>query len=435
MAEPKLVVIGGGLAGSEAAWQAAERGLEVVLYEMRPTRTTAAHETAHLAELVCSGSLKSLRVDSASGLLNEELTRLESLILRCGRAAAIPGGQALAVDRNEFAAGVTRAIESHPRITVLRDEVRKIPADRPCLIATGPLTSDALALNLVRLTGRAHLAFFDAIAPTIFADSIEHDVVWRASRYDKGGADYLNCPFTEDQYNAFYDALVSAERYVPKHPEDTDYFESCLPLEVIAERSRKGPLFGPMKPVGLDDPRTGRWPHAVAQLRQENREGTLWSLVGFQTQLRRGEQERVFRMIPGLANAEFARYGQVHRNTFIYSPNVLDATCQTRRDKRLFLAGQLIGVEGYIESAASGWLAGVNAARLVAGQEPVVPPETTMLGALVRYVSDPWVKHFQPMNANFGILPQIHLKSKPERKQAYADRALRDLDAWRAELD
>ncbi|MBI2298111.1 MAG: methylenetetrahydrofolate--tRNA-(uracil(54)-C(5))-methyltransferase (FADH(2)-oxidizing) TrmFO [Armatimonadetes bacterium] len=394
----ELLIIGGGLAGCEAAWQAAERGMNVRLVEMRPATPTAVHHSDRLAELVCSSSLKSLSLTSASGLLNEEMRRLGSLILACGHAAAIPGGQALAVDRDEFAARVTAAVEGHP--------------------------------GMAALTGSRSLAFFDAIAPTLEADSIDQTVTFRASRYDKGGADYLNCPFDRAAYDRFYDALLSAERFVPKHPDDTRYFESCLPIEVIAERGRDAPRFGPLKPVGLDDPRTGRWPHAVVQLRQENRAGTLYGLVGCQTQLRRGEQERVFRLVPGLEAAVFARYGQVHRNTFVDSPRLLTPHLHLRERPELFLAGQLIGVEGYVESAAAGWLAGVNAARRLRGEPLLVPPETTMLGALVRYVSDPWVESFQPMNANFGILPPVDARGRAARKQAHSDRALAALDAW-----
>lgn len=434
MTPPDVTIIGGGLAGAEAAWQAAERGLRVHLYEMRPVKSTGVHQTDRLAELVCSGSLKSRVVTSASGLLNAELTRLDSLILRCGHAAAIPGGQALAVDRDEFAAGVTAAIEGHPRIELVRDELRAVPRDGLTIVATGPLTSDSMAADLAALTGHEQLAFFDAIAPTVEADSIDRAIVFAASRYGKGGDDYLNCPLEKDHYTAFYEALVAAERYVPKCEQDTQYFEGCLPLEVIAERGYKAPLFGPLKPVGLTDPRTGRRPFAAVQLRQENRAGTLYSLVGFQTQLRRPEQERVLRLIPGLERCVIVRYGQVHRNTFIQAPKVLDSTLQLRERPSILLAGQLIGVEGYVESAGAGLLAGLNAARLAAGQDPVTPPPTTMLGALVRYVADPWVKHFQPMNSNFGLLPVIELRDKQARKQAYADRALADLEQWLAVL-
>lgn len=434
MPEPELIVIGGGLAGCEAAWQAAQRGLRVRLYEMRPVRSSEVHRSDRLAELVCSGSLKSLTITTASGLLNEELRRLDSLILRCGHESAIPGGQALVVDRDEFAARVTQAVEQHERIEVRREEVVAVPRDALCVVASGPLTSPALAADLAALTGRDHLAFFDAIAPTVEADSIDLSIVYRASRYGHGGADYLNCPLDRDTYDAFWEALVSAERYVPKHPEDTHYFESCLPIEVIAERGRDAPRYGPMKPVGLDDPRTGRRPYAVVQLRQENRAGTLYGMVGFQTQLRRPEQERVFRMIPGLGQVVFARYGQVHRNTFIDSPRVLSPTLQLRSLPNLLLAGQLIGVEGYVESAAAGWLAGVNAVRIARGQVPVTPPETTMIGALMRHVSDEWIESFQPMNANFGLLPPLNLRRREDRRRAYAERALADLELWRGAL-
>ena len=429
-----LTILGGGLAGCEAAWQAAERGLRVRLMEMRPTRGTGVHETDRLAELVCSGSLKSTQVASASGLLNAEMDLLGSLILRCGHASAIPGGQALAVDRTEFSSRVTAAIEGHPRIDLVREEATSVPHDNLTLVATGPLTSDALAADLLELTGSTGMSFFDAIAPTVELSSLDLDILFRASRYGKGGADYLNAPMNRDEYEAFYTELIAAERFRPKHSEDTVYFEGCLPIEVIADRGKDAPRFGPMKPVGLTDPRTGRRPWAVVQLRQENRAGNLFSLVGFQTQLRRPEQQRVFGLIPGLAGAEYARWGQVHRNTFVNSPKLLTPGLQVRDLPHILLAGQLIGVEGYVESAAAGWLAGFNAARLHQGQTAVTPPPTTMLGALVRYVSDPWVEKFQPMNANFGLLPHIDLRSKAERKQAYADRALADMGAWFADL-
>ncbi|MBI5831449.1 MAG: methylenetetrahydrofolate--tRNA-(uracil(54)-C(5))-methyltransferase (FADH(2)-oxidizing) TrmFO [Armatimonadetes bacterium] len=432
---PDLTILGGGLAGCEAAWQAAERGLRVRLFEMRPTRGTGVHESDRLAELVCSSSLKSTQVASASGLLNGEMDLLGSLILRCGHDSAIPGGQALAVDRTEFATRVTAAIAGHQRIELVREEVTQVPREGLTLVATGPLTSDALAADLAALTGAEQLSFFDAIAPTVEVDSLDLDILFRASRYGKGGADYLNAPMDREQYEVFWEALTTAERFMPKHSEDTIYFEGCLPIEVIAERGKDAPRFGPMKPVGLDDPRTGRWPWAVVQLRQENRAGNLYSLVGFQTQLRRPEQQRVFGLIPGLAKAEYARWGQVHRNTFLNSPKLLTPGLQLREHPDILLAGQLIGVEGYVESAAAGWLAGVNAVRLLAGREPVTPPATTMIGALLRYVSDPWVEKFQPMNANFGLLPHIDLRSKAERKQAYADRALAEIRDWLAQLD
>jgi methylenetetrahydrofolate--tRNA-(uracil-5-)-methyltransferase len=425
-----LTIIGGGLAGAEAAWQAARRGLDVTLCEMRPARGTGAHHTDRLAELVCSGSLKSTVVTSASGLLNAEMDLLGSLVLACAHASAIPGGQALAVDRDEFSQRVTDAIEGEPRITLRRGEVAEVPRAGLVIVASGPLTSETLAADLQVITGAGQLAFFDAIAPTVTTESIDLDIAFAASRYGKGSDDYLNCPLDRAQYQQFHEALVAAERFVPKCAEDTQYFEGCLPIEVIAERGLDAPRFGPLKPVGLLDPRTEKRPWAVVQLRRENRAGTLYSLVGCQTQLRRGEQERVFRLVPGLEHADFARYGQVHRNTFFDSPRLLLPTLQLRTRPDLWLAGQLIGVEGYVESAAAGWLAGVNAARLAGGAEPLTPPETTMIGALLRHVSDPWVKVFQPMNANFGLLPTLDVRDKQARKQAYADRARADLAVW-----
>jgi methylenetetrahydrofolate--tRNA-(uracil-5-)-methyltransferase len=430
--KPDLTIIGGGLAGCEAAWQAASRGLRVRLCEMRPSASTGVHQTDRLAELVCSGSLKSTVVSTASGLLNAEMDALGSLILACGHASAIPGGQALAVDRAEFAGRVTQTLEDHPNVTIERGEVAVVPRAGLVIVASGPLTSESLAADLAALTGSKGLSFFDAIAPTVLAESLDREIVFAASRYGKGGDDYLNCPLSKDEYLAFWQALTAAERFVPKCEEDTRYFEGCLPIEVIAERGADAPRFGPLKPVGLTDPRTGHRPYAVVQLRQENRAGTLYGLVGCQTQLRRGEQERVFRMVPGLASAEFARWGQVHRNTFLDSPRLLDATMQLRAEPRVLLAGQLIGVEGYVESAAAGWLAGFNAARLVAEAEPVTPPPTTMIGALLRHVSDPWVAAFQPMNANFGLLPSLEVRGKRERKEAYASRAIAELAAWAA---
>ncbi len=425
-----ITIIGGGLAGCEAAWQAARLGCAVRLYEMRPGRSTGVHQTDRLAELVCSGSLKSKQPTTASGMLNAELVALGSLILHCGYAAEIPGGQALAVDRDEFAAAVTAAIEAEPLIDLVREELTSVPREWLAIVASGPLTSEALADDLRALTGQEQLAFYDAIAPTVEAESIDQSIAFRASRYDKGGADYLNCPMDRPQYEAFWHELVHAERYAPKNPEDTVYFESCLPIEILAARDVQALLFGPFKPVGLTDPRTGRRPHAVVQLRQENRAGTLYSLVGCQTQLKRGEQERVLRMIPGLEQAVFARWGQVHRNTFVQAPRLLRPTLQLRARPDLFLAGQLIGVEGYVESAAAGWLAGLNAARLVRGEEPVVPPATTMIGALMRYVSDEWLENFQPMNANFGLLPGLAAGGRAARRAAMAERGAADLAAW-----
>lgn len=432
-----LIIIGGGLAGSEAAWQAARRGIPVRLYEMRPARMTGAHRTGKLGELVCSNSLKSNLVDRASGLLNEELRRLGSLILRCGDESAIPGGQALVVDREEFAGRITEALGSHPNVEIVRAEVTEVPREGTVIVASGPLTSEALARDLQALTGQDHLAFYDAIAPTVFTDSLNLERMFRATRYGRGEADYWNCPLSREEYERFWEELVHAEVHLPHHPADTQYFEACLPVEVLARRGPDTLRFGPLKPVGLTDPRTGRTPYAVVQLRQEDRAGEMMSLVGFQTQLRHAEQERVFRLIPGLEGAVFARYGSVHRNTFLNAPQLLAPTLQLRTQPQIFFAGQLVGVEGYIESAGAGLLAGWNAARLRRGQELLVPPETTMLGALLRHVTDPWVQPFQPMNATFGLLPPLAEKIKDRRKrhQALAARALADLDRWLAEVD
>ncbi|HIE52602.1 MAG TPA: methylenetetrahydrofolate--tRNA-(uracil(54)-C(5))-methyltransferase (FADH(2)-oxidizing) TrmFO [Armatimonadetes bacterium] len=428
----ELTVIGGGLAGAEAAWQAAQRGVRVRLFEMRPKRMTSAHRTDRLGELVCSNSLKSKWLNTASGLLNEEMRRLESLILRCGDESAIPGGQALVVDREEFAARVTAAIEGEPNIAVVREEVTCIPREGVVIVATGPLTSEPLVADLRALTGQKSLAFFDAIAPTVYAESLDYGKMFRASRYGKGGADYWNCPLSPEEYYRFWYELVQAEVHAPHLPEDTQYFEACLPVEVLARRGPQTLLFGPMKAVGLTDPRTGRQPHAVVQLRQEDRAGELYGLVGFQTQLRRREQRRVFGLVPGLEGAEYARYGSVHRNTFLNAPRLLQPTLQLRQNPDLFIAGQLVGVEGYIESAGAGLLAGVNAARRLRGQDPLILPRTTMLGALMRYISDPWVERFQPMNANFGLLPRLprKIKDRQARYQALAERALADLEQF-----
>jgi len=427
----RLTVIGGGLAGCEAAWQAAERGVEVVLYEMRPRRMTPAHVSDRLAELVCSNSLGSDLPDRAPGLLKAELRRLGSLVLACADATRVPAGSALAVDRERFAEEVTRRIEAHPRIQVVREEVVQIP-DGPVIIATGPLTSEPLAQAIAELTGREYLYFYDAMAPIVAADSIDMSIAFRASRYGKGGADYINCPMTEEEYDRFVEALVTAERIPLRdfEQEDPRFFEGCLPIEVLAARGRDALAYGPLRPVGLVDPRTGRRPYAVVQLRRDNVAGTLYNMVGFQTNLRYGEQERVFRMIPGLEQAEFVRYGQMHRNTFLNAPLLLEPTMAFRGRPGLFFAGQITGVEGYVGSIGSGWVAGVNAARFVLGQKPLILPPTTMLGALCRYVShaDPTV--FQPMKANFGLLPPLpqRIRDKAQRYRAYAQRALTDLE-------
>lgn len=443
MENADLIVVGGGLAGSEAAWQAAERGLRVHLYEMRPIRTTGAHQTAYLAELVCSNSLGSRLPDRASGILQNELRRLKSLLLACAEDSAVPAGSALAVDRELFARKVTERLEQHPNIRIIRAEITDLPSS-PTIIASGPLTSPALTQTIVRLTGEQHLSFFDAISPIVTADSINMEIAFRASRYGRGEAeegDYINCPMTRDEYEAFVDALLSAERIELREFEEVirqgvragveRFFEGCLPIEILAERGRNALAFGPMRPVGLIDPRTGKRPYAVVQLRQDNLLGNLYNLVGFQTNLKYSEQQRVFRMIPGLERAEFVRYGQMHRNTFIASPRLLLPTLQFRSRPDLFFAGQITGVEGYMGNIATGLLAGWNAARLIRGKEPLVLPPATMLGALCHYVTHASLQDFQPMKANFGILPPLegekHL-DKRARAQAYAQRALTTLE-------
>jgi methylenetetrahydrofolate--tRNA-(uracil-5-)-methyltransferase len=435
-----LIIIGGGLAGSEAAWQAAQRGIKVRLFEMRPQVQTGAHQTSDLAELVCSNSLGSNLPDRASGLLKEEARLLGSMLLECAQEAALPAGGALAVDRELFAQKVTERIETHPNIEIVREEVREIP-NTPAIIASGPLTSPALSQAIAALSGENHLFFFDAIAPVIHADSINMKIAFRASRYGTGEqeqGDYINCPLTKEEYYAFVEALLRAERIELRSFEETiksgvkagQFFEGCLPVEIIAERGLDSLAFGPMRPVGLRDPRTGKRPYAVVQLRQDNLAGSLYNMVGFQTNLKFPEQKRVFRMIPGLENAEFLRYGQMHRNTFIASPRLLRPTLQFRGRGDLFFAGQITGVEGYMGNIATGLLAGVNAARLLQGEQPLTLPQTTMLGALCHYVTHADLKDFQPMKANFGILPPLEGKvHKRERGRAYAERALADLHA------
>jgi len=435
-----LIVIGGGLAGSEAAFQAAERGLHVRLYEMRPSLQTGAHQTHDLAELVCSNSLGSNLPDRASGVLKNELRILGSMLLECAEAASLPAGGALAVDREMFARLVTQRIENHPNIEVIREEVKEIPHSL-CIIASGPLTSPALSTAIAEMSGEEHLFFFDAIAPVIHADSINMNIAFRASRYGTGTqqeGDYINCPFTREEYYTFVEALLQAERIELRAFEDAirsgvkagHFFEGCLPIEVIAERGLDSLAFGPMRPVGLRDPRTGKRPYAVVQLRQDNLAGSLYNLVGFQTNLKYPEQKRVLHLIPGLENAEFMRYGQMHRNTFIASPKLLGPTLQHVDRADLFFAGQITGVEGYMGNIATGLLAGINAARLHNHEDPITLPTTTMLGALCHYVTHADLKDFQPMKANFGILPALEITSKGgkrERGKAYADRARADL--------
>ena len=428
----EITIIGGGLAGSEAAWQAANAGAKVRLIEMRGVKPTPVHQGDKLAELVCSNSLKSNLLTNAAGLLKEEMRRLNSLIVAAGDASSVPAGEALAVDRELFAANITGRLESHPNITLERAEVTTIDESRVHIVATGPLTSDALAAEVGRLTGQSQLFFYDAVAPTIDASTINTEVAFKASRYDKGDAAYLNCPFSKAEYEAFHEALLAAELTpLQEHEAKVPYFEGCLPIEVLAARGPKTLSFGPMKPVGLTDPRTGHRPWACVQLRQENRAATLYSMVGFQTRMKWGDQKRVFRMIPGLENAEFVRYGVIHRNTYIQSPQVLNDTLQMRAYPNVFFAGQITGVEGYVESAAMGILAGRNAARHLGGHSLLTLPDTTMLGALASYVAHYDGKDFQPMNANWGIVPPLpdRIRDKKEKNGLLAERGLAALAA------
>ena len=425
-----LSVVGGGLAGCEAAWQAAERGIDVILCEMRPVTMTPAHSTDQLAELVCSNSLGSRLIDRAAGLLKEELRRLGSIIVKAADATAVPAGGALAVDREAFAEMVTLHVQTHPRISVQRREVTQLQ-DRPVIVATGPLTSAALADEIRRVIGQDYLHFYDAMAPIVAADSIDMDTAFRGSRYGRGElaeGDYINCPLDETEYRAFVNAVVEAETLPLRgfESEDPRFFEACLPIEEIARRGVAALSFGPMRPVGLTNEHTGERPYAVVQLRQDNMASTLYNIVGFQTNLKWGDQDRVLRMIPGLKHADFARYGQMHRNTFINAPMVLEPTLEMRREVGLFFAGQITGVEGYVGSAGTGWLAGVNCARTLRGDPLIALPNETMLGALCNYVSRAEPSRFQPMKANFGLLPPLEppVRRKRERQRAYSDRAL-----------
>ena len=437
----EVIIIGGGLAGSEAAWQLARRGVRVRLFEMRPVKMTPAHRTGKLGELVCSNSLRSKEITSAVGLLKEEMRRLHSLIMEAAFASEVPAGKALAVDRELFADYITRKLKQHPLITIECREVTAIPKEGLVIVATGPLTSEALAEDLKRLTGEDYFHFYDAIAPIVYAESINWDRVFKADRYDKGEGSYVNCPLSEEEYRKFVKELLAAEKVPLKEFEKPRYFEGCLPIEVMAERGEDTLRYGPMKPVGLVDPRTGKEPYAVVQLRPENREGTLYNLVGFQTKLKYAEQERVFRMIPGLEKAEFARYGSIHRNSFVCAPRVLKPTLQLRAEERIFLAGQITGVEGYVESTAMGLIAGLNAARILQGKAPVVPPPETAHGALIRYLMEAHPRHFQPMNINWGLFPPLNLSgrkrrraSKKERYRLLAERAIAGLCKWIEEI-
>jgi len=485
-------IVGGGLAGAEAAWQAASRGVAVMLYEMRPVHPTAVHKTGRLAELVCSNSFRGDKLDNAVGLLKEEMRRLGSLVMRAAEASRVPAGAALAVDRERFAAIITQTLSGHPRVTIVRQEIRAVPASserEPVIVATGPLTSDALSADLASIVGQGHLYFYDAISPIVLADTIDRSKVFRASRWDRslrptvrlkpdptgntategsdsvrleassgsvhveagsgsvrlqadplacsiddGQGDYLNCPLTREEYDRFYDALTTAESATVRDFEKERFFEGCLPIEVMAHRGRDTLRFGPMKPVGLVDPRTGRAPYAAVQLRQDNLAGDHFSLVGFQTQIKWGDQARVLRLIPGLEQAEFVRFGMVHRNTYVNGPAVLAETWQVRKRPTLFFAGQMSGVEGYVESAASGLLAGLNAAALATGEPASAPPRTTAIGALAYYVSHADPAHYEPSNITFGIMQPLEKapKSKKQRNEALSARALADLDRWLA---
>jgi methylenetetrahydrofolate--tRNA-(uracil-5-)-methyltransferase len=430
-----ITIIGAGLAGCEAAWQAARRGLPVVLHEMKPLAFSPAHQLPGLAELVCSNSLRGASLDNAVGLLKEELRRLDSLFMASADATRVPAGGALAVDRELFSTFITERIANHPLIELVRGEVTELPAEGIVVIASGPLTSERLAEAIGRLTGD-YLYFYDAIAPIVTVASLDHGRLFAASRYGKGdGDDYLNVPLDEAQYNRFVDELLAGDKVPAREFEKVVHFEGCMPIEELAARGRDTLRFGPMKPVGLVDPRTGREPHAVVQLRKENREGTLLNLVGFQTKLTWPEQRRILRLLPGLEQAEFARLGAMHRNTFINAPALLNGSFQLKSEPRLIFAGQITGVEGYVESAGSGFLAGLTAVSLARGEQPPLPPPTTALGALVRHITNAEVKHFQPMNVNYGLFPELAGRvKKKERRQQLAERALADLTAWSGQV-
>ena len=432
----RVRIIGAGLAGSEAAWQCARRDVAVELFEMRPVRTTPAHQTDDFAELVCSNSLKSDSENTAPWLLKEEMRRAGSLLLEIARETAVPAGHALAVDRSEFSRKVTQAISREPLITIRREEVTAVEAGELTVIATGPLTSDALSREIARLcaasSGNSHLYFYDSISPIVEADSIDMSKVYLAARYDKGSADYINCPMSKDEYDRFYDALLAAHSVEQKDWENLNYFESCLPIEEIARRGRDTLRFGPMKPVGLKDPRTGRMPYAVVQLRQENLRADSYNLVGFQNHLKFGEQARVLSLIPGLEGARFLRYGQIHRNTYINAPALLNPTLQMKAHPRVLFAGQICGVEGYVESIATGLMAGINAAALATGGEPAPPPRATAFGSLVHYITQAESKNFQPANITFDLLPALEtrVRDRKERHRQQCERALREFDGW-----
>lgn len=428
----EVKVIGAGLAGCEAAWQLAKAGIKVKLYEMRPYKMTPAHHTEYFAELVCSNSLRSNQLENAVGLLKEEMRRLDSLIIKCADNNTVPAGGALAVDREKFSKDITSTIESNPNIEIIREEVTKIPEDEYVIIATGPLTSDELSCSIKEYLGQDYLYFYDAASPIVAYDSIDMNIAFKASRYGKGEDDYINCPFDMEQYNIFYNEIINAQRVALKEFEKEIIFEGCMPIEVMASRGYKTLLFGPLKPMGIINPIYNEQPYAVVQLRQDNQEGTLFNMVGFQTNLKWDEQKRIFSLIPGLENAEFVRYGVMHKNTYINSPKVLKPTLQTISNYKLFFAGQITGVEGYVESTSSGLIAGLNMARILSGIEPVVFPTTTAHGSLCAYITDRTIKNFQPMNINFGLFEQVKekYKSKQEKNRAYSNKALQDIEEF-----
>ncbi|MBN1572571.1 MAG: methylenetetrahydrofolate--tRNA-(uracil(54)-C(5))-methyltransferase (FADH(2)-oxidizing) TrmFO [Deltaproteobacteria bacterium] len=432
---PEIVVIGGGLAGSEAAWKASKMGVKVTLYEMKPKKFSPAHKSGGLAELVCSNSLRSESEENASGLLKKEMTILDSIIISAAEKTRVPAGSALAVDRQRFSEYITDKLKSEPNIEIVTEEVGKLEFDVPTVVATGPLTTEGLTEEIMGLTGSDKLFFYDAISPIIFTESINMNAAFRGSRYGKGGDDYINLPMSEEEYYGLVREIKKADEVTPHSFEDKKIFEGCLPIEVMVRRGDNTLAFGPMKPVGLEDPKTGERPFAVVQLRQENKEGTLYNIVGFQTRLKQGEQDRVFRMIPGLENAQFARYGSVHRNTFISSPRLLFPTLELKRRPGLFISGQLVGVEGYVESAAMGILSGINAALLALNEGLMIPPRDTALGSLVSYITDKRNRDFQPMNINFGLFPSPPAGvRKKDRKRYMVKRALKEMGLWEEKI-
>lgn len=429
----RVTVIGGGLAGSEATWQLAKRGIEVDLYEMRPVKMTPAHETGNLSELVCTNSMRSNQLSNAVGLLKEEMRQLDSLIMRVADETAVPAGGALAVDRDSFSKKVTQIINELPNVHVHNEEIKDIPKDGINIIATGPLTSDLLATKIKEFCGSESLHFFDAAAPIITAESIDYNIVYKKSRYDKGEAAYLNCPMDKEQFVNFYNNLITAETAELHEFEKNNVFEGCMPIEVMAKRGEKTMLFGPLKPVGLEDPKTGKLPYAVVQLRQDNASASMYNIVGFQTHLKFGEQKRVFSLIPGLANAVFVRYGKMHRNTYISSPEVLNSTYETKLCENLFFAGQMTGVEGYVESAGSGLVAGINASLRAIGESPIVFPKNTAIGSMANYITSISAKNFQPMNASYSLMPQLEkkIRNKQERHLMQSKIALDELNEFK----